>query len=93
MLSVIGLTLLIVASVLACNPDGDNKPECDSSNLYKPIRNFLDPIHYWMCLSAGDEPEMIRCPDSKGFDDTKSECVAFSEWKWTEPCPEEINSN
>ncbi|XP_046802577.1 uncharacterized protein LOC124418876 isoform X2 [Lucilia cuprina] len=79
---------LAVAAVLACNPDGNNQPECTSNNLNVPIRNFWDPTHYWLCKSAGAVAESVRCPDSQGFDSAKGECVSFDVWQWTEPCPE-----
>ncbi|KAM7346782.1 uncharacterized protein ACRADG_006565 [Cochliomyia hominivorax] len=75
------------ACVLACDPDGNNQPECSSKNVNVPIRNFWDPTHYWLCKSAGAVAESVRCPDAQGFDSAKGVCVDFSEWKWTEPCP------
>ncbi|XP_065363584.1 uncharacterized protein LOC135956906 [Calliphora vicina] len=90
MKSMFCLTILAfaVACVLACDPDGNNQPECSSSNLNAPIRNFWDPTHYWLCKSAGAAPESIRCPDAQGFDSAKGACIPFEEWKWAEPCPE-----
>ncbi|TMW51306.1 hypothetical protein DOY81_003625, partial [Sarcophaga bullata] len=85
--------LLTVACVLACDPDGNNKPVCSKSNLKQPIRNFWDPTHYWVCSSAGAEPESVRCPDSEGFDPAKGACISFDKWQWTEPCPEAAAKN
>lgn len=88
-LTVVCLTILAfaVACVLACDPDGNNEPQCDSSNLNQPIRNFWDPTRYWLCKSAGAAAESVSCPISQGFDSAKGECVPFDLWLWTAPCP------
>lgn len=81
-----------VACVLGCDPNGNNQPECTTANLNVPIRNFYDPTHYWQCNSAGAVAESVPCPVDEGFDGAKGACVAFSEWKWVEPCPEEATN-
>ncbi|XP_023303215.1 uncharacterized protein LOC111685198 [Lucilia cuprina] len=89
MKSVIFFTILAfaLACVLACDPDGNNQPECTAKNVNVPVRNFWDPTHYWLCKSAGAVAESVRCPDAEGFDSAKGACVPFSQWQWTEPCP------
>ncbi|KAM7346783.1 uncharacterized protein ACRADG_006566 [Cochliomyia hominivorax] len=76
------------ACILACDPDSNNQPECSAKNVNVPIRNFWDPTHYWLCKSAGAVAESVACPIAQGFDVAKGVCVDFSEWKWTEYCPE-----
>ncbi|KNC25624.1 hypothetical protein FF38_03381 [Lucilia cuprina] len=87
---IVCLTILAfaVAFVSACDPDGDNKPECNTRNVNVPTRNSWDPTHFWLCSSAGADAESKPCPIGEGFDATKGACVAWSEWKWTNPCPE-----
>ncbi|XP_037818728.1 uncharacterized protein LOC119608396 [Lucilia sericata] len=87
---IVCLTILAVAiaCVSACDPDGDNKPECNTRNVNVPTRNTWDPTHFWLCSSAGAEAESKPCPIGEGFDATKGACVEWSEWKWTNPCPE-----
>ncbi|KAM7346779.1 uncharacterized protein ACRADG_006562 [Cochliomyia hominivorax] len=90
MKSIICLTILAfaVAGVFSCDPDSENEPQCSSSNLNVPIRNFWDPTQYWVCKSANAAAERVRCPDAQGFHSAKGACVPFEEWVWTEPCPE-----
>ncbi|XP_005191020.1 uncharacterized protein LOC101892639 [Musca domestica] len=77
----------LLAVVLACDPDSNNAPECSSSNLNVPVRNFWDPTAYWVCEKAAAAPELVRCPDAHLFDSEKGECVLWNKWKWVNPCP------
>lgn len=84
------MTILALAIVCAmsCDPDSNNQPECTADNVNVPIRNFWDPTSYWLCPTTGAEAESRRCPDGHGFHPTKSICVPFEEWTWSEYCPE-----
>ncbi|TMW51313.1 hypothetical protein DOY81_003632, partial [Sarcophaga bullata] len=84
MKSIICLALLFVAMacVLACDPDGNNQPECTAKNVGLKIRNFWDPTCYWNCEKAGAVAKRVPCPINQGFDSVKGACVDWSEWEW-----------
>ncbi|XP_075155528.1 uncharacterized protein LOC142228877 [Haematobia irritans] len=70
----------------SCDPQSDNKPNCNYRNLQKPIRNFWDPTVFWICSEANAEAELVKCPDGHLFDSTTRECVVSTKWIWTNPC-------
>ncbi|XP_004522257.1 uncharacterized protein LOC101462034 [Ceratitis capitata] len=82
------VTLAYSATVFAadCDPDSNGQPECNASNEGAISRNFFDPTHYWQCKD--NVAVSVRCPDVTGFLASAGECVPWSEWKWTAPCPD-----
>ncbi|KAH8395575.1 hypothetical protein KR222_000483, partial [Zaprionus bogoriensis] len=77
---------LYVAVVLACDPDGNGKPDCSASNEGVKYRNFWDPTHYWQCENS--VAQSVQCQNSTGFIAKSSSCVPWSEWEWVAPCPD-----
>ncbi|XP_017485417.1 PREDICTED: uncharacterized protein LOC108373979 [Rhagoletis zephyria] len=78
--------VFVVAIHAECDPDGDGKPTCTADNEGAISRNFWDPTHYWQC--KGGEATSVQCPPKTGFLESAKGCVAWSEWKWTPPCPD-----
>ncbi|EDV31172.1 uncharacterized protein Dana_GF14680 [Drosophila ananassae] len=78
---------LFVAVVLACDPDSNNQPICNSTIIGKKIRNFWDPTRYWQCTDATGNGAAVLCPDQTGFLESADDCVAWSNWTWVAPCP------
>ncbi|XP_017097720.2 uncharacterized protein [Drosophila bipectinata] len=79
---------LFVAVVLACDPDGNNQPICNSTLVGKKIRNFWDPTRYWTCETDSGNGTAVRCPEVTGFLASANDCVDWSVWTWVAPCSE-----
>ncbi|KAH8298200.1 hypothetical protein KR018_010644, partial [Drosophila ironensis] len=86
--AIVLLFLALFAAVyadLACNPDGDGKPDC-VGRAGAVSRDYWDPTHYWECDNAGNAV-LVPC-NQEGFDPKKGACVPWSDWQWYAPCPE-----
>uniref|UniRef100_A0A1I8NAE0 Chitin-binding type-2 domain-containing protein n=1 Tax=Musca domestica TaxID=7370 RepID=A0A1I8NAE0_MUSDO len=77
-------------SATTCDPESNNEPICDGTNLNKPIRNFWDPTAYWMCSQANAAADLVKCPIDHMFDSEKQLCIPSSMWTWSEPCPNKM---
>ncbi|KAH8297966.1 hypothetical protein KR018_003232, partial [Drosophila ironensis] len=80
----------LVAAVVACDRNGNNKPDCSTAILNSNIRNFFDPTRYWICKSAGAAPVTVRCEEELGFpggfDPKTSNCIKWDDWQYIPPC-------
>ncbi|KAH8324386.1 hypothetical protein KR074_006482, partial [Drosophila pseudoananassae] len=78
---------LFVAVVLACNPNSNNQPVCNSTLVGKKIRNFWDPTRYWLCETDSGNGTSVSCPQETLFKTSADGCISWSEWSWDQPCP------
>ncbi|ALC39877.1 maker553 [Drosophila busckii] len=91
----------VVAIAACCDPDSDNKPTvCPKDNTL--VRNFFDPTAYWTCengVVVGKQCPSVAAPGensgnvTQAFNEATGQCCTWSEWKWTEPCPNNKPAN
>ncbi|XP_073835460.1 uncharacterized protein [Musca autumnalis] len=78
------------SAATTCDPESNNEPNCDNTNINNPIRNFWDPTAYWVCRESNAAAELVKCPINKMFDSQTGRCIDSTEWVWTEPCPNQF---
>ncbi|KAL7740924.1 hypothetical protein ACLKA6_014084 [Drosophila palustris] len=88
----LAILLFCLAAYVAaqCDPNSDNRPNCAGRANGEISRNFWDPTRYWECQNGNTN--VVLCEDvlgvPSGFDPASQKCVLWSEWAWTQPCPD-----